>query len=305
MLAILLGLGSAAAFAANSIITRRGMLRVSPNYVATISIFTGLFFFLPVTGATGDLFRIGGLQAKAYLFWGLAGVIHFVLGRTWGYRCLHLLGSTRSNIITNASPVFTIVLAVVILGERVTPMMFLGIVLSLAGPLLIIFKEKTVKTANPLAASRGKELDRATLHRGVFYGIGAALFWGSSFIFIKFGLQTGGSAVAGNLLSYAAASAVIGPSVMLNRENRKEILTQDRQSLQVAMLSGLTTSIAQLLRFLSLAYGSVIVVSVLGRTSPLWILLLAFLFNRRIESFSRWVFIGNALLMVGAFLVSL
>jgi hypothetical protein len=53
------------------------------------------------------------------------------------------------------------------------------------------------------------------------YGMGAAIFWGSSFIFIKLGLENGGSPIAGSLLAYLGASIAIIPS-LLNRENKKE-----------------------------------------------------------------------------------
>ena len=305
MLGILFGLGSAVAFGANAIITRRGMLRVSPNYIATISIFTGSCFFLPINAITGDLLRIGQLHWKAYLFWILSGVIHFALGRTWAYRSIQLLGATRSNVMTSLSPGVTVALAMMILKERMTPLMGLGILFALAGPLLIILKEQTVSPSQIAPGPYGKEVDRHTLLVGMFYGIGAAVFWGSSAIFIKFGLDTGGSPVAGTLIAYVAACVVISPSVLLNDKHRKELFREGRKSLQIAIISGLTTSVAQLLKYLSLAYGSVIVVSLVGRTSPLWVLFFAFLFNRKYESFSRWVLLGNGLLIIGTILVVL
>jgi drug/metabolite transporter (DMT)-like permease len=305
MLGILFALGSAVAFGANAIITRRGMLRVSPNYIATISIFTGSCFFLPINAITGDLLRIGQLHWKAYLFWALSGVIHFALGRTWAYRSIQLLGSNRSNVVTGLSPAVTVALAMMILKERMTPLMGLGILLSLAGPLLIILMEQTVSQSQIASSACGKELDRHTLFVGMVSGIGAAVFWGSSVVFIKFGFEAGGSPVTGTLIAYVAASTVISPSVLLNDKHRKELFREGRKSLQVAIISGLTTSIAQLLKYLSIAYGSVIVVSLVGRTTPVWVLLFAFLFNRKYESFSRWVFIGNGLLIIGTILVLL
>ena len=306
MLGILFALGSAVAFGANAIITRRGMFRVSSNYIATISVFTGCLFFLPINAMTGDLFGLGHLSWKAYLFWALSGVIHFALGRTWAYRSIQLLGATRSNAVTGLSPAVTVALAMMILKERMTPLMGLGILLSLAGPLLIILKEQTVRQPQPPSSSFGKELDRHTLFVGMVYGIGAAVFWGSSAVFIKFGFEAGGGApVTGTLISYVAAAAVISPSVLLNDKQRNELFHEGRLSLQAAISSGLTTSIAQLLKYLSIAYGSVIVVSLVARTTPLWVLLFAFIFNRKYESFSRWVFLGNGLLIIGTVLVLL
>ena len=306
MLGILFGLGSAVAFGANSIITRRGMLRVSSNYIATLSVFTGCLFFVPVTGITGDLLAMGRFHWKAYVFMALSGVIHFALGRSWSYRCVQLLGSTRSTILSSLSPIATVVLAVVILKETITLTMGFGIFLSLSGPLLMLLREQTVRRSQTtISRPHGKEIDRHTLFLGAFYGIGGAIFWGSSAIFVKFGLESGGSPIAGCLIAYVAASAVISPSVLLNDEHRKEIFREGRKSLQAAFFSGLTTSIAQLLKYLSLGYGSVIVVSLVGRTSPLWVLLFAFIFNRQYESFSRWVLLGNGLLIIGTILVIL
>jgi drug/metabolite transporter (DMT)-like permease len=305
MLGILFALGSSVAFGANAIITRRGLFRVSSNYIATISVFTGCLFFLPINAMTGDLFGLGHLSWKAYLLWALSGVVHFALGRTWAYRSIQLLGATRSNAVTGLSPAVTVALAMMVLKETMTPIMGLGMLLSLAGPLLIIFKEETVRQPQRVSGSSGKELDRHTLFVGMIYGIGAAVFWGSSAVFIKFGFEAGGSPVTGTLISYVAAAAVISPSALLNNRQRREMFREGKKSLPLAVYSGLSTSIAQLLKYLSIAYGSVIVVSLVARTTPLWVLFFAFLFNRKYESFSRWVFLGNGLLIIGTILVLL
>ena len=150
--------------------------------------------------------------------------------------------------------------------------------------------------------SCGKEIDRRTLYVGIFYGMGAAIFWGSSAIFIKLGLESGGSPVAGSLIAYLAALMFIIPS-FLNRENRKEIIEADGKSFQIALINGLTVNIAQLLRYLALGYVSVIIVTLSIRTTNLWVLLFSYIFNREYESFSRWVLLGNILLIAGTVLI--
>jgi len=304
VLGILLGLSSAVFFGINSIVARRGVLRVSSDYVATMSIFSGLLFFILVAGLTGDLYGIGGLHWKAYLFWALSGVIHFALGRTWAYRSLQLLGSNRSNIVTSLSPIATVALAMLLLKESVTPLEVLGIIFTLLGPILMLLKEETTTAeSSTKSVSHGKEVTARNMLFGVLYGAGAAVFWGSSSIFIKFGLQSGGSPVAGTLIAYAAASVAISPSFVIRADKRREIRGEGVKPLPMAILVGLTTSVAQLLRYLSFGFGSVIVVSLMLRTQPLWILLFAFIFNRQYESFSRWVLIGNGLLIAGTILI--
>ena len=299
MLGVILGLGCAVAFGANAIVTRRGVLRASSNYIATISIFIGPLFFLLAACVKGDICQIGHWPWRAYVFLALSGVIHFGLGRTWAYRSIQLIGSTRSYIVITLNPAVSIVLAMVVLKESINPLMILGILFSLSGPLLTMVKEKTVsRDVQSKAKSPGKELDRQTLYLGMLYGMGAAIFWGSSAIFIKLGLESGGSPVAGSLIAYLAASIFISPS-LFNRENKREILKADKKSFQIGVVSGLTINIAQLLRYLAFGYGSVIIVTLLIRTSNLWVLLFSFIFNREYESFSRWVLLGNALLIGG------
>jgi len=304
MLGVILGLGSALAFGASAITTRRGVLRARSNYIATISIFIGPPFFLIAATLKGDIYQIHQWPWQAYVFLALSGVTHFALGRTWAYRSVQLIGSTRSYLVNNLTPIVSITLAMIVFKETIKPLMFLGILFSLLGPLLTLVKEKTVaRGAQLMANSRGKELDRHTLFVGMFYGMGAAIFWGSSAIFVKLGLESGGSPVAGSLIAYVAASIFTTPSLLLNRENKREIIETDRKSFQIAFINGLATNIAHLLRYLALGYGSVIMVTLLMRTNNLWVLLFSYIFNREYESFSRWVLLGNILLIAGTVLV--
>ncbi len=304
MLGVILGFCCAIAFGTSAIVTRRGVLRASSNYIATISIFTGPVFFLLIASMTGDLYRVVQFPWQAYVFLALSGIIHFAFGRTWAYRSIQLIGSTRSYIVTGLNPIVSIALAMIVLRETIKPLMALGILFSLSGPLLTLVKDHIEESGTQsIANSHRKELDRRTLYIGMLYGMGAAVFWGSSAIFIKLGLEKGGSPVGGSLIAYVAASIAITPSLLLNQENKKEILKPDKKSFQLALISGLTVNIAQLLRYLALGYGSVIIVTLLIRTVPLWVLLLSFIFNREYESFSRWVILSNTLLIIGTILI--
>jgi drug/metabolite transporter (DMT)-like permease len=306
MLGALLGLVSAAGFGANAIIARRGMFRASSNYVATLTIFTGPVFFFILAAITGEIFRLKEYPWETYVLFVVAGISHFALGRSWAYRSIQLIGATRSNIVTGLNPIVTTLLAMTILKETVTLAMAAGILCTLTGPVFILLKEDvaTFNRSSALDPDR-KERDHSMLYKGILYGAGAAIFWGSSAIFIKLGLENRGSPVVGSLIAYLSASIAISPSSFLKRKNREEILHGDRASLKLALYSGLTTNIAQLLRYLALDSGSAIVVSLMLRTVPLWVLIFAFIFIRKEESFSGWVLLGNALLVAGTLLILL
>lgn len=194
----------------------------------------------------------------------------------------------------------------IILKETITLAMATGILCTLTGPVLILLKEDVTAFNRSLAMDpHGKEWDHSILYKGILYGAGAAIFWGSSAIFIKLGLENRGSPIVGSLIAYLSASIAISPSSFLKRKNREEILRGDWASLKLALYSGLTTNIAQLLRFFALGSGSAIVVSLMLRTVPLWVLIFAFIFIREEESFSGWVLLGNALLIIGTLLILL
>jgi len=302
MIGAILGLASASIFSINSILVRRGMFRASANYFATLTVFTGPPFFLIIAAIGGALRGAGQYSWQAILFWAISGLIHFGLGRSWAYKSIQLVGSNRSNIVTSLNPIVTVILAILILEETIPSLMVLGILLSLSGPFLIVMKEQAIMGAAQRADGTGKEFNRRTLYLGMMYGVGAAVFWGSSAIFIKLALNNGGSPLTGTLIAYLAASFFISPS-LLREKNRKEMLEADRKSLRMALLSGLSTNIAQLFKFVAFAYGSVIVVSLMSRTAPLWVLFFSFLFNREFESFSRWVILGSLLLVSGTVLI--
>jgi drug/metabolite transporter (DMT)-like permease len=299
MLGSLLGLASTAVFAMVSIIARRGVLRVTSNYFASLSIYTSPFFFFLVTFMTGDLLGMDQIPLKAYIFWSLSGIVHLALGRTWAYRAVQLIGSNRSIVVMSLNPIVSLILAVIILNEPLTWSMVPAILLLVLGPVLVAWREQTLRVEASAGKPSVKDVDRHTLYKGMFFGAGAALFWGSSAIFIKLGLASGGTPIAGSFIAHLAAALAIFPSSFLNRQNRAELFQKDFVSLRLAILSGLTSCMAQLLRYLAFSYGSVIVVSLMARTLPLWVLLFAFIFNRKYESFSRWVLIGNAFIVVG------
>ncbi len=303
MLGAFLGLGYAAVFGLNNVFVRRGVLRVSANYVATLTVFSGPIFFLILTAITGDLYKISAFTWQATLFFAISGVIHFALGRSFGYRATFILGATRSGILTGLNGLVTVILAVTILKETMTPLMIVGMCLSLSGPTILAWREDKVMRTMQRAGNPGKGVvDRRTYYKGFFFGLCSALFWGSSAIFIKLGIDNGGTPLAGSFIAYTAASLVVAFS-LFSKANRKEIFTGDRQALQLAGMSGLTTNVAQMLRYMAMGYGSVIVVSLVSRTMPIWTLSLSFIFNRKIETFNRWVILSTALLIIGTILV--
>jgi drug/metabolite transporter (DMT)-like permease len=297
MVGTLFGLLSAVMFGISIVMIRRGVLKISPNHIAVISIYTGLPFLLLISCITGNIAELSSFRWKDYFFLAVSGIAHFAIGRTWAYKSIQIVGSTRFNIFITFTPIISVLLAIIALNEAITLQIIFGMIISLSGPLIIVLKEQE-KGNDPF-----KNMSKHTLYTGMIYGLGAATFWGSSNVFVKLGLENSGSSIAGGLIAYTAASIAISPSLFINGKDKMEILYKDKKLLNFAVIIGIATCTAHLLRYLALGYGSVIMVSLMLRTQSIWIFLFSFLFNRKYESFSRWVILGNTLVIIGTLLI--
>ena len=117
------------------------------------------------------------------------------------------------------------------------------------------------------------------------------------------GLQGTSSAVAGAFISYAAATAILCISLM-NNKRKSSFSHITRHATGYFFIAGLFSFIAQLFRYISLSLAPASVVGPIISTSPVFVLILSFFFNRKIEVFSRPVIIATATVVIGTFLIA-
>ncbi|MFC1980020.1 EamA family transporter [Chloroflexota bacterium] len=133
-------------------------------------------------------------------------------------------------------------------------------------------------------------------------GVLVGMAWGISPIFIKFGLGDSGSPIAGAFISYVGATAVLGTS-MLSDSSRTRLHSTKGMALLLFCPAGLLSATAQLLRYIALSMGAASVVQPVFSLSPLFLLTLSFLFNRKLEVFSAPVIVGIIAVLIGAILI--
>jgi drug/metabolite transporter (DMT)-like permease len=118
----------------------------SPLLATTAAYCLGTLLILPTAVLTAPLFptpRLGSLTAWAVVFFqGLLGAVAHI----WWYEAVHVVGPSQAAIFTNLQPIVGIVLAPLLLGERITIWQVAGTLLVLAGVALT--------TRGPLARSR-------------------------------------------------------------------------------------------------------------------------------------------------------
>lgn len=149
---ILLSLIAAAAWGVYSTLTRKITEHGYPTLGTTKHIFVyGVLFMVPIAAVNGFRFTAlrtaGGVEIANLLFLGLgASAVCFL---TWNF-AVKVLGSAKTCAYIYASPVVTVVLAALILHERMTLRAAAGVVLVLAG----------------LAISEGRQTRKEAEHHG-------------------------------------------------------------------------------------------------------------------------------------------
>jgi drug/metabolite transporter (DMT)-like permease len=128
-----IALASLASWAVYTVFGKRVLATYSPLLATTAAYALGTLLILPTAAITAPLFpapRLGSLTAwMAVAYQGLLGAIAHI----WWYRAVQVVGPSQAAIFTNLQPIVGIVLAPLLLGERIGPWHVAGTLFVLAG----------------------------------------------------------------------------------------------------------------------------------------------------------------------------
>lgn len=299
----LLALLSAATFAFNNALARRGVLTGTVIQAMSISVPLGVPVFLIAALATGALVHVPGFSTQTLALLSAAGLMHFVWGRYCNYRAVKAVGSNLAGPLTECSVLVALTLAVLLLGESLTPIKVMGIVLVLAGPALAIDRPDAKTKAKPPASD---SVFRPRYAEGYTFAILSASGYGVSPILVRFALGDTDwrTSIAGGLVSYLAATVAVG-AIILASGNLRHVLGVKGSTAKWFGLAGLFVGVSQMLRYMALAIAPVTVVTPIQRLSLLFRLFFSLLMNREHEVFHSRMLAGTLVSLVGAVLLSL
>ncbi len=154
MLGGLLAVCSAACFAFNNASVRRAVLTGSISQGMAITVPIGVPLFFVAALVTGNLAAVAGFSPTALIALSAAGIMHFVWGRYCNYRATRAIGTNLVAPIQQFNLLVTLVLAIWLLGEYLTPLKILGIGLILLGPTFTMQKSDKASGRSPMRRSR-------------------------------------------------------------------------------------------------------------------------------------------------------
>ena len=309
MLGALLALASAFAFSVNGILVRRGVAGAgaTAGQGAFITVLLGVPFGLIAVVVTGQLFNFGEVPLGGYLLLAVAGIVHFGVGRYCNYRGNAAIGASRAVTIQAVAIPYSIFMAIFLLDEELTALMFVGIALILGGPAVMI--ERRSKKPQPpqgAAESATAQVPDAMKVRqleGYTFSLLAALAYGTSPILIRAAMEDSSrTAAIGTLVAYCAAASVLTAGLALPGQ-RQLISAINLRYMRLFGGAGLSVFLAQLLRFFALSIADVAVVNPLMRMVGMFTLILTYLVNRSLEKITWRVVLGVLISFAGSVLL--
>ena len=141
---------------------------------------------------TEDLDLLGSAPIASYVAFAAAGTIHFFFGWTFLAVSQQRIGAANTGALIAATPLIGSILAAVVLGESLSPVTIIAIVLVTGGVVLIAHRMGSVdaQLVNP------------------WFALAAALTWGVSPLFIRWGLDGLPSPIIGVTVGLLAAASL-------------------------------------------------------------------------------------------------
>ncbi len=230
------------------------------------------------------------------LFFVLAGALTSFLGRTTLFHSFRYIGPSRGIAIKNSAPLFTVIFALIILGERISLIPLLGMLLVFVG--LAIQAVFMVKHGSNL--TNEEKIERT----GYFFALLAALVFGIGQGLRGSGLEMLSDPFYGAFIG-AAVAFLLTSLVEVKKGNFKEkISKQFTQFNTFYFFAGILSSIAVLSFFIAITYIQVSYVAVIAAVEPLLTIALSFLLLKE-EKIKRYTVVVASVVFSGVICIVL
>jgi drug/metabolite transporter (DMT)-like permease len=294
----LFALLAAVAFAWTNAAVRRGVVTGTAVQATTLSIPIGLpifFVALLLSGRSGVILE---LPARSVLVFAAVGLSHFIIGRYCNYRSIAAVGTNLAGPIMQFSLIVSLVLAIAFLGETLTPLRMLGIVLILIGPAIVSRDRNGKPEAKPLGFT-------PRLAEGYVFAFLGSLCYGASPVLVRYAVAGEGLAasLAGGVIASAAATAVI-LALLLVPGHWRDVRAVSPGAARWFVSSGILVYVSQIFAYMAVAVAPVTLIAPIIALSNVFRIYLSRWLNPEHEVFGPDVVAATAISFVGVVALS-
>jgi len=269
---------------------------ISASLGVLITHIVAIIYFGLVTLILGDFNSIFYLTPITIISLGSAGIVHYVIGRTFSYQAYKTIGVNIASPFIAMSGFYSVIFGVVLLHEQISGLGAIGLILMLSGVMTVLlfrFKLEDLKKIDPKVRKKG--LISAFL---------AGLFFGSSPLLVRIGLESGGSPITGPFISYIFAF-ILYVFIVLISGGIKEVKKINLGLSKYFILSGLLVNTAHFLRFIAISLAPISYISPLLSTNDIFSIFFTRILIKKYESFDKPVIIGIFLTALGVILITI
>lgn len=281
---ILYAYGSAFFAGITAILAKIGIKNTDSNLATAVRTIVILIFSWLMVFIVGSFNTITELTTKTIIFLILSGL---ATGLSWlcYFKALQLGNVNKVTPIDKSSTILTMVLAMIFLGEKITSLKLISIILIGIGTYLMIEKKKDNKQAKD--------------NKWLLYAFGSAIFASLTSILGKIGIE----GVESNLGTAIRTIVVLVMAwiVVFVTKKQGEIKNIDKRSWKFLLLSGLTTGLSWLCYYKALQDGEASIVVPIDKLSIVITIVFSYIILK--EKLNKKSMLGLIGIIVGTLLL--
>jgi drug/metabolite transporter (DMT)-like permease len=305
-------------FAGGTLVTKAAAQRIDLALGFLIATTINVIFAALVLGVQLAL-RAEPLEWNAQALWlfVIAGGFSTYLGRWFFYESVVRFGPARASVFQVSSPLFTALVAWLVLGESLTLQSFAAVALTIAG-LILVSTTPNHSMANAdeappqiepaqsaVAASPLTSIKRHALGSVLAMGLASSLAYAIGNVLRGAAIRTWHEPVLGALLG---ALAGLGLHLIFSRDKAAlaaRLRSADRRGVLIFALMGVTTITAQMCTIASMRYIPVAIAALVTLCSPLLVFPLSYWLLKNSDAVTGRTVLGCALALLGIVMIVL
>jgi len=254
--------------------------------------------------------RPGGLQWNMRGFWlfAVAGGFSTYLGRWLFYESVVRFGPAKASIFQISSPLFTALMAWTLLGERLAPLVVTGMLMTLAGLLLVSGKPGTFLRGRLAVAPAPGMSARTTVRDRLFQsvlamGVGGSLAYAIGNVLRGTAVRLWNEPVVGALVGAVFGLALHAAFTPGKREILARLRAGSRSGAWLYALIGVCTISAQICTIGAMRHIPVSLATLVTLCTPLLVFPLSHWLFKNQGDITPAVLFGGALALSGIFII--
>ena len=253
------------------------------------------------------VWRGTGLQWNGAAFWLFAGagVFSTYLGRWFFYESVVRFGPAKASIFQVSSPLFTALMAWLLLGERLRPLVALGMFMAIGGLMLVSYKPGFFarRSAREPSQVGGAGLGQMVLKSVFLLGLGSSFAYAVGNVMRGLAIRSWPEPIVGALIGAVAGLAL---HLAFSRDKAglvARLRSVDRKGARFYALIGVCTISAQICVIAAMRFIPLSVVTLITLCTPVFVFPAShFLFKTKGE-FTTATLLGSTIALLGVAII--